>query len=333
MFDFLKLADIIKKMNINKKNMRHFSKTEDFNKQDYLEIFRRADFFEKGLGEGKNFAHLCPGKVIATEFFQESTRTSASFQAAMVKLGGGWFGVSGIKGTYLESGEEDIEDTLMTIAPFCDVMAVRHKNFDLSTLIKKNFPVPLINGMCGGEEHSLAGMLYPYVGLKRFGKLEGIKIGIYGMSKSSRPIKAAAKVLGLFNVEIIEDSVIPEMKTPSHIVQTIIDNGSSYREDKLDNFIDKIDCLFIVEGLPQAGEDPKLVDAYNNKFNPITNIDLDRMKNTAIVDVAYPRSLTDGRLVALKETDDNPKVITEELMRSVVLINMALITYLLDISI
>ena len=313
--------------------MKNFSRTEDFSMDDYKEIFRRMEIFEMGLKEGKNFTHLCPGKVISTMFFQESTRTSASLQAAMTKLGGGWFGIAGIKGTYLETGEEDLEDTLHGVAPLCDIMGVRHKELNLTEFVEKGFRVPVINAMCGSEEHTIAGAVYPYLAKKRLGKLEGLKIGMYGMGKSSRPMKAGAKVFSRFGVEFFEDSVIPEFKLPDHIRKVIVENGSTIKEDKLENFIDKVDVLFVIEGLPQAGEDENLVNKFNQAFVPFSNKDLAKMKKDSMVDVGEPRATTDGRLVALKETDSDPRVAGKDLIESIVYGNMAIITYLLGVDV
>lgn len=313
--------------------MKHFTRTEDFTKEEYLEMFRRMAIFDEGIAKGKEFTHLCPGRVIATMFFQESTRTSASLQAAMIRLGGGWFGIAGIKGTYLETGEEDLDDTLSGVAPLCDIMGVRHKSLDLTALAAKGFPIPLINAMCGSEEHALGGVCFPYEALRHFGKLEGLKIGIYGMSKSSRPIKAGAKVLSKFGVEFYEDPVIPEFKLPEYIREKIIENGSTYKEDKLENFIDKVDYLFIIEGLPQAGEDPALVDKFNKAFVPFSKVHLSKVKENALIDVGGPRLTTDGRLVALKEVDDDPRMGLKKMLKDMVYCNMALITYLLGIKV
>lgn len=313
--------------------MKHFTRTEDFETKEYLELFSRMEIFEKGLKQGKDFTHLCPGKVIASMFLQESTRTSASIKAAITRLGGGWFGIDGIKGTYLESGEEDLEDTLHGLAPLCDIMAVRHKDFNLTEFAKKGFRVPLINAMCGGEEHSIGGISFSYLAKKYFKDLKGLKIGIYGMSKSSRPMKAGAKVLSRFGVEFYEDPVIPEFKLPKHIRQTIINNGSTYKEDELKNFISEVDYLFVIEGLPQSGEDITLVGKFNKAFIPFSNKELAEMKKSAIIVVGGPRTTTDGRLVALKETDSDLRIIGKKSIESIVYANMALITYLLDIEV
>lgn len=313
--------------------MKNYTRTEDFTIEEFNEMFRRMEIFETGLNKGENFTHLCPGRVIASMFFQESSRTSASVKVAMIRLGGGWFGIDGIKGTYLESGEEDLEDTLNGVAPLCDIMAIRHKSLDLTALAEKGFRVPLINAMCGGEEHSLYPLVSIYLMKKHFEDLKGLKIGIYGMSKSSRPMKAAIKVLSKFGVEIYEDPIIPEFKLPEHIRNIIAENGSSYTNDKLKNFIEKIDYLFVIEGLPQSGEDPALVDKFNKGFEPITKGDLAKMKETSLIAVHEPRATTDGRLVALKEIDDDPRLTAKKYVNLLIHANMALITYLLGIKV
>lgn len=313
--------------------MKHFTRTEDLSTKEYLELFRRTKFFEEGIKKGKNFTRLCPGKVIATYFFQESTRTSAILQAAMIRLGGGWFGIAGTAGTYLASGEEDLEDTLNAVAPLCDIMAIRHKSLDLTEVAQKGFPVPLINAMCGGEEHTLGAAIFPYLALKHLGNIKGLKVGIYGMSKSSRPMKATAKVLGRFGANFYEDSVIPEFSLPKHIVAGIRKEGGKYEQAKLADFIGKVDYLFVVEGLPQAGENPKLVDKFNQKFVPFSNKHLAKVRKDAIIDVGEPRATTDGRLVALKETDHDPRMVASDLLKTGVYATMAIITHLLGIKV
>lgn len=313
--------------------IKHYTRTEDFTTEEYRQLFDRTAIFEDGIAAGKNFTYLCPGRVIATMFFQESTRTSASLQAAMIRLGGGWHGMSGIAGTYLASGEEDLDDTLFAVAPLADIMAVRHKSFDLTAFAAKGFPIPLINAMCGGEEHTIGGLLFPCSILRHFGKLEGLKIGLYGMSKSSRPLKAYIKVLSRFGVSFIEDSVIPEMRLPDHIREIVIRNGSTINEGKLDDFLGEVDVLNVIEGLPQSGENPQLVEEFNKRFVPITTTHLSRMRENAFVEVAEPRQLTDGRLVALKETDNDPRNKTKEILRQFIPVNMAIITYLFGIEV
>src|SRR4051812_2418666 len=102
---------------------KHFISTDSLNKEQILEVLRRAAVFR----QGGDFTHLARGKALGLMFFQESTRTVSIFQSAIIKLGGGWLGMPNPAGSYVAAGEESVEHTLAAVAPMADVMAVRHK--------------------------------------------------------------------------------------------------------------------------------------------------------------------------------------------------------------
>ncbi|MFA5871915.1 MAG: hypothetical protein WC858_04330 [Parcubacteria group bacterium] len=312
--------------------VKHFTKTDDFTREGYLEVFRRAKIFQEGLEKGKNFTNVCPGKVIATMFFQESARTASLFQMAMIRLGGGWIGISGTAGTYVNSGEEDMRDFLNGYAAFSDIMAVRHKSLDLSEMAR-DFPIPLMNGMCGGDEHSLGALGWIYSLSKRFGDLSKIKVGVYGMTKSSRPTKALIKALSIFKAEIHEDPVIESFRTPEHIQEFVKKNGGNLIPDKYDNFLNKMDFILIAEGLPQKGEDKKLVEKYNDKFKILSQEEVNRLKPGALIEYGEPRMMTNGKLIAKEEVDNDPRIMNKVFMKEFIYVTMGLITYLLDIEV
>jgi aspartate carbamoyltransferase catalytic subunit len=311
--------------------MKHFTQTLDFTAKEYNEIFRRAKLFQDK--PTKKHAELCRGKILAVMFMQESTRTLASNQAAILRLGGGWLGMTSAKGSYVESGEESMEDTLLSIAEYADIMAVRDKKFDLSAFAAKS-PIPLMNAMCGGDEHTQGGLAYAYTIYRRRGSLKDLTIGIYGMTKSSRPTKALLKALSLFGATFYEDSVVAGLQTPADIKKIVEHNGSKIITSKLDDFIDKIDFLFIVEGLPQAGEDPKLVDLYNSQFKIMGAQDIKKMRSNTLFMYGMPSVMTDGRLIVKKEEmDKDPRMIGYAMIKEIVYANMGVITYLLDIKV
>ncbi len=313
--------------------IKHFTKTQDFTKEDYLEVCRRAKIFQDGIEKkGKSFAHLCPDKVLATMFFQESTRTATGLQSAMIKLGGGYVGVSGTAGTYLATGEEDLSDFLNSFVPFCDLMAVRHKTLNLDELAH-NFPVPLINAMCGGDEHSISALGIIYSLLCRGIKIEDMKYGIYGMIKSSRPAKAFIRALSILGATIYEDPVVEEFETPLEIREFCQKAGGKLIKKKFDEFISEVDFLHIVEGLPQSGEDEKLVEEYNQQFKVFTKKELEMLKPGAYMFYSMPRKMTDGRLIADPEIDSDPRVINMAFMKEWVYVMMGLYTYLLGIEV
>src|SRR3989344_3878519 len=170
--------------------IKHFSQVNDFTKKDIDEVLRRAKIFNDYK---KDVTHIAPGKVLGLGFFQESTRTAAGLQAAIIRLGGGWNGIPSPAGSYVNIGEESMDDTLDSLADSADILGIRHKNFDLAAYSKKS-KVPLINGMCGGDEHSAGSLGMVYTIEKNVGKIKNLKVGMYGMVKSSRPSKAITRL-------------------------------------------------------------------------------------------------------------------------------------------
>ncbi|MFA6896065.1 MAG: hypothetical protein WC242_02525 [Candidatus Paceibacterota bacterium] len=311
---------------------KHLIKAEDFTKEDYLEVCRRAKIFQEGIEKGKDFTHLCPGKVLATLFFQESTCTSTILQSAIIRLGGGFVGISGTAGTYDASGEEDIEDFLRSYAPACDIMAVRHKSLNLDDF-SADFPIPLVNAMCGSDEHTNGSLTMIYSLSRRNFDFKKSTVGFYGMTKSSRPIKAMIKMLSIMGVTMYEDPVIDEFETPPHIKDFVKKTGGQLIRGKLEDFISKVDSLIIMEGLPQPGEDPGLVEKYNKLVKIFTEKDLELVKPDAFIQYVTPRILTDGRLTVEKEVDKDSRVIVKDFLREWVYASMGLYTYLLNVKV
>jgi aspartate carbamoyltransferase catalytic subunit len=309
--------------------IKHFSNIEDFSSADYSEICRRGTIFQNGIEKGKTFSHLCSGKVLATMFFQESTRTSSLLQSAMIRLGGGYIGVSDTTGTYYGSKEESLEDFLHRIAIYSDIMAIRHKGLDLCE-VAKDFRIPLVNALCGGDEHSLAGLGWIYFFSRHYQDLNNFKIGIYGMINLSRSAKTLIKALSFFGIEIYVDSVLKEFRTPDHIRNFVSEKKSKLIEANLDEFISKVDFLFIVGGLPESGEDSVLVNKYIQKVRTIRINELDMLKHGALLQYSEPRIMKGGRSSVDPEIDKDNRVINKIFLREFTFPTMALISYLLN---
>jgi len=312
--------------------IKHFIKTDDFTRDQYLEICRRAKIFQDGIKKGKNFTKLCSGKVLSILFFQESTRTSTVLQSAIIKLGGGYLGINGSEGTYVNINEEDVDDFINSIAAACDIMAIRHKNLDLEPFSVKS-PIPLLNAMSGLDEHPIASLALVYTLFRRGTNFKKLKYGIYGMIKSSRPAKSFIKSLSIMGATIYADSVIDEFKTPSHIKRFVEKTEGKLIEKKFAEFLPEVDLLDILEGLPQANENPKLVQKYNRLFKVFTQKELSLMKQNSFVKYITPRKMTDGRLTTSKEIDQSPKVITKAFLEDWTFAMMGLISYLLGVKV
>ncbi|MFH1426627.1 MAG: hypothetical protein ABIG66_04360 [Candidatus Kerfeldbacteria bacterium] len=310
---------------------RDFVHTTDFSKEDYDEIFRRAKIFEEGIKAGKDFTHLMPGKVLASMFLKESTRTMTSAQSAIIRLGGAWTGLTGTAGTYLATGEEDVYDICESIAEVADLMYLRYNDVDPKELAKK-INIPLINGMCGGDEHATGAMALAYPWSKRI-DLTGKTIGMYGMVSSSRPMKAIASMLAPYGVKFVIDPVVDVFKFPEHITKLATERGATIEYKPWEEWIGDADAFIWVEGLPQAGEPEENVKKFNEKFHQFTAADIKRAKDDALFLACMPRMTTDGRLTMAKDCDDHPNNSSFEALNLFVYVTMALYTYLLDVKV
>lgn len=308
--------------------VRHYIQTEDFTADEYRQLVKKAEEF---ASNPESTFHLAEGKVISTMFFKESTRTAPIFQTAMQKMGGGWTGISGASGTYAASGEEDEEDMLRSVAPFANIMAIRHNYLDLNKFAD-NFPIPMVNAMVGGDEHTVCGLWYLYHLQKELGRFDNLKIGIIGQTKNCRPYKTLQKVLSMFNVEIFEDPIVDGLATPQHIVDFVEEHGGKYQKAKKEDFIGEVDYLVICDGMPSTKEDPALVEEYNQKFKTMTADDFKGLNEGAQFQYMMPRAMTDGRLTVAKEVDTDPRLDNAQFMADSLWPTMALINFLLDAS-
>ncbi len=311
---------------------RDFVHTTDFNRDDYTEVLRRAKVFDEGVRNGKDFSHLLRGRVLGSMFFKESTRTMTSFQAAIVRLGGGWTGLTGVAGTYLGTGEEDIGDIVESVAEVCDIMVLRYNDCDPQALAKR-IDIPLMNGMCGGDEHATGALALMYPLYKQWGTLEGKTVGLYGMVSSSRPMKAIMSAMATFGVKFMIDPVVDAFQAPKHITDLVTKRGGSIEYAPVEQWIGGVDAIVWVEGLPQTGEPQENVDAFNAKFHQFVPADFDRIRRDALLIAVMPRMTTDGRLTVVKECDDDPRNVSFTLLRQFQFGAMALMTYLLDVDV
>src|SRR3989338_6401998 len=169
--------------------LKHLVSSKDLTKEEYLEILRRFNYFmEKGISPD-----LARGKIVATLFFQPSTRTMNCFQSAMLRAGGGWIGVTGEKGLSMEKGET-LEDTIREYSNFADCIVLRHPDDDSAERAAKVATVPVINGGSGSREHAVGTAMVICrfsSSLKKVNKsLKGAKIGLYGTPEINRVSKA-----------------------------------------------------------------------------------------------------------------------------------------------
>lgn len=299
----------------------------DLTKADYEDMMERFEYFtKKGIPND-----ICRGKICATLFFQPSTRTMTMGQSAMIRMGGGWIGVTGSENISMGKGES-LEDTIREYSCFSDIITLRHPDDDSADRAAKSSFVPVLNCGSGSREHATASAMMIMAIQHHVKKpLKGLKIGIYGTPEINRVTKAMVPILGMFGVDLVIDD-LGHFPLPKDIEAKARANGiKDIRYDKLDNFIGKVDILILTRGLQKgiipADKFPKEREEMILKsYIPINKEHMKKMKKDGVLYIIKPRVFE-----IETEVDSDPR---SAYMREEPYIEMAcaLITHFLDIK-
>jgi aspartate carbamoyltransferase catalytic subunit len=216
---------------------------------------------------------MLKGKILATLFFEPSTRTRLSFEAAMHKLGGTTIGIAEIESASTKKGE-NLADTIRTVENYADVIALRHPLDGAAKLAAEFSKVPVINGGSGSEEHPTQALLDLYTIQKEKGKIDGLKIALVGDLRYGRTVHSLAYALSLFNVELC--LVSPDsLKMRREVLRSIKDKISVAETGNLDKAIPQVDVLYVTRIQKERFPDP----AEYAKVKGVYRIDLESLKN------------------------------------------------------
>ena len=227
-------------------------------------ILKKAEGHEASLRKGGSA--LCKGKVLASLFFEPSTRTRLSFESAMHRLGGGVLGFAEAKGTSTSKGE-NLADSIRTVESYCDVIAMRHPVEGSAKLAAQVSNVPIINGGDGAHSHPTQTLLDLYTIRKEFGKLKGLKVALTGDLKYGRTVHSLSKALARFGADMIFASP-DELRMPKDITSKLQGKYGVNVEEKagLVDVVKDVDVLYVTriqkERFPDPEEYEKVKGAY-----------------------------------------------------------------------
>ena len=139
------------------------------------------------------FAHKCDGKILATLFFEPSTRTRLSFEAAMLSLGGKVLGFSSANSSSAAKGES-VADTVRTVECYADIIAMRHPKEGAATVAAANVACPLINAGDGGHQHPTQTLTDLLTIHREKGRLDGLTVGLCGDLKFGRTVHSLSLI-------------------------------------------------------------------------------------------------------------------------------------------
>ena len=221
---------------------RHIIKPDDFTVQELDHIFDIASDIERNPSK---YAHACAGKKLATCFYEPSTRTRLSTEAAMLNLGGSVLGFSEATSSSAAKGET-VADTAQVISCFADIMAIRHPKEGAAMVASLNASIPVINCGDGGHQHPTQTLtdLQTIRALK--GRLNNFTIGLCGDLKFGRTVHSLINALARYEGINFVFISPPELQVPDYITDMLDDRNIRYDiYINMEDVIARLDILYM----------------------------------------------------------------------------------------
>ncbi len=270
------------------------------------------------------FAHACDGKVMATLFYEPSTRTQMSFQTAMIRLGGQIIGFDNPANSSVSKGES-IKDTTKIVSSYADVLVIRHPVAGAAKAASLTADCSVINAGDGGHLHptqTLTDLLTLKIEKKT---LSNLTIGMCGDLINGRTVHSLCKALSMFKNNKFVFISTPELRMPAYIKDIIKANGSTFEEvDTLEEAISRLDVLYMTRIQQERFSSPEEYLAQKNTYI----LDHQKMllaKRDMIVMHPLPR--VDEITV---DVDDDPRAMYFTQAKYGVFVRMALILTILS---
>ena len=305
--------------------MRHLMSPLDLSVEELAKVLDLANDIEKNP---EAYAHKCEGKILATLFYEPSTRTRLSFESAMMRLGGKVLGFSSANSSSAAKGES-VADTVRTVSCYADICAMRHPKEGAPLVASMASKIPVINAGDGGHHHPTQTLtdLLTIRSLK--GRLDNITIGLCGDLKFGRTVHSLIEALVRYEgVKFVLISP-EELKIPDYIREDVLRaSGHEFLEvERLEDAIPNLDLLYMTR-------------VQKERF--FNEEDYVRMKDFYILD-AKKMALAPEDMYVLHplprvneisvEVDDDPRAAYFKQMQYGVYIRMALILTLLEIEV
>lgn len=297
----------------------------DMTTAELEEIFDLADEI---IANPPRFAHACDGKLLATLFYEPSTRTRFSFEAAMLRLGGQVIGFSEPNSSSVAKGES-IADTIRTIACYADIAVMRHPKEGAPRIAANSTDMPVINAGDGGHQHPTQTLTDLLTIRRRKGGFENLTVGLCGDLKFGRTVHSLIKALSRYagvNFVLISPE---ELRVPDYVRRGVLEaNNVPYREvKKMQDVLPELDVLYMTR-------------VQRERF--FNEDDYIRLKDRYILD-AEKMQLANENMMVLHplprvneiavEVDSDPRALYFEQAKNGMFVRMALIMKLLGIEV
>lgn len=305
--------------------MRHLIAPEDLSVSELDDLLKLADDI---YNNPKKYSKVCEGKKIATLFYEPSTRTRLSFEAAMLNLGGSVLGFSSADSSSAKKGES-VADTMRVISSYADICAIRHPKEGAPLVAAHNSSIPVINAGDGGHNHPTQ-TLTDLLTIKELkGSLDNLTIGCCGDLKFGRTVHSLIHALTRYDNNSFVLISPEELKIPTYLREEVLEqNNVSYEEVRsLEDNLPKLDLLYMTR-------------VQKERF--FNEEDYIRLKDSYILDLEKMKHAKDDMLVLhplprvneiATEVDNDPRAAYFKQAEYGVYVRMALIIKLLELEV
>ena len=301
--------------------MRHLIDITDFSVDEITGILDLAD---QMIADPAAWRDCLRGRILATLFFEPSTRTRLSFESAMLSLGGSVLGFSSADSSSTAKGET-LTDTIRTVACYADIIAMRHPKEGAPMAGSLKSCVPIINAGDGGHNHPTQTLTDLMTIRREKGRLEHMTIGLCGDLKFGRTVHSLIGAMSRY--EGIRFVLIspPELRVPAYITNSLAERGIPFTEvETMEEVMPDLDVLYMTrvqkERFFNEADYIRLKDSYI--------LDPDKLR-TAKADLAIMHPLPRVNEISVK-VDDDPRAVYFKQVRNGRFVRMALIKTLLE---
>lgn len=271
------------------------------------------------------YIDICKGKKLATLFFEPSTRTRLSFEAAMLELGGSVLGFSEASSSSASKGES-VSDTIRTVGCYADIIAMRHPKEGAPIVAARRTTVPIINGGDGGHHHPTQTLTDLLTITREKGRLNNLTVGLCGDLKFGRTVHSLIEAMLRYENVMFVLIAPPELRVPQYIIDMLEKAGAEYKQvETMEAVMPELDILYMTrvqrERFFNEEDYIRLKDTYI--------LNMDKLAN-AKKDMAILHPLPRVNEISV-EVDDDPRAAYFRQALCGKYIRMALILNLLNI--
>ena len=302
--------------------MRHLIDITDFSVKEIEEILDLADDM---IAHPENYRESMRGRILATLFFEPSTRTRLSFESAMLSLGGSVLGFSSADSSSATKGET-LSDTISTVSCYCDIIAMRHPKEGAPMAGSFKSRVPIINAGDGGHNHPTQTLTDLMTIRREKGRLGNMVVGLCGDLKFGRTVHSLIGAMSRYE-DVSFVLISPqELRVPEYITRELAEKGIPFREvETMEEVMPELDVLYMTrvqrERFFNEADYVRLKDTYILDPEKLT---------TAKADLSIMHPLPRVNEISTK-VDDDPRAVYFEQVRNGRYVRMALIKTLLEV--